>query len=69
MNEYLDYMKDQDLDFSDYAINNVDDYIAKGQALAQEWGNGNWTPEDLIKAQEFGVLPEFSEGYFSTEED
>jgi hypothetical protein len=69
LKEYLDSMKESDLDFSDYAINNRDEYIQKGQALQQEWANGNWSPEDLIKAQEFGIGSSWSKDFFSTEKD
>lgn len=69
LKEYLDSMKESDLDFSDYAINNRDEYIQKGQALQQEWANGNWNPEDLIKAQEFGIGSNWSKDFFSTEKD
>ena len=69
MNEYIADMKNSDLDFSDYAINNLDEYIKRGDALAKEWENGNWTPDDLIKAQEYGIGSNWSKDFFSTEKD
>lgn len=69
LNEYLESMADSDLDFSEYAINNLQDYLNRGRELATEWGNGNWNPEDLIKAQEYGIGSNFSKEFFSTEKD
>ena len=70
MNEYLDWLKDKNLDYSKYdQFGDYDTYSAKGRALAQKWNDGVWDAEDLIEGQAFGISNDFSEGFFTTEED
>ncbi len=70
MNEYLDWLKDKNLDYSKYdQFGDYDTYSAKGRALAQKWNDGVWDADDLIEGQAFGISNDFSEGFFTTEED
>lgn len=70
MNEYLDWLKDKNLDYSKYdQFGDYDTYSAKGRALAQKWNDGVWDADDLIAGQAFGISNDFSEGFFTTEED
>lgn len=70
MNEYLDWLKDKNLDYSKYEqFGDYDTYSAKGRALAQKWNDGVWDADDLIEGQAFGISNDFSEGFFTTEED
>ena len=69
MNEYLDWLKDQDLDYSNYdQFKDYDTYSAKGRALAQKWNDGVWNADDLIEGQAFGISKDFSEGFFTQDE-
>lgn len=69
MNEYLDWLKDQDLDYSNYdQFKDYDTYSAKGRALAQKWNDGVWDADDLIEGQAFGISKDFSEGFFTQDE-
>ena len=69
MNEYLDWLKDQDLDYSNYdQFKDYDTYSAKGKALAQKWNDGVWNADDLIEGQAFGISKDFSEGFFTQDE-
>lgn len=69
MNEYLDWLKDQDLDYSKYnQFKDYDTYSAKGRELAQKWNDGVWNADDLIQGQAFGISNDFSEGFFTTNE-
>ena len=69
MNEYLDWLKDQDLDYSNYnQFKDYDTYSAKGRALAQKWNDGVWDADDLIEGQAFGISNDFSEGFFTQDE-
>lgn len=70
MNEYLDWLKDKNFDYSKYdQFNDYDTYAAKGRELAQKWNDGVWDADDLIAGQAFGISNDFSEGFFTTEED
>jgi hypothetical protein len=70
MNEYLDWLKDKNLDYSKYdQFGDYDTYSAKGRELAQKWNDGVWDADDLIAGQAFGISNDFSEGFFTTEED
>ena len=70
MNEYLDWLKDKNLDYSKYEqFGDYDNYATKGRELAQKWNDGVWNTDDLIAGQAFGISNDFSEGFFSTEED
>ena len=70
MNEYLDWLKDKNLDYSNYdQFGDYDTYSAKGRALAQKWNDGIWDADDLIEGQAFGISNDFSNGFFTTEED
>lgn len=70
MNEYLDWLKDKNLDYSKYdQFSDYDTYAAKGRELAQKWNDGVWDSDDLIAGQAFGISNDFSEGFFTTEED
>ena len=69
MNEYLDWLKDQDLDYSNYdQFKDYDTYSARGRALAQKWNDGVWNADDLIEGQAFGISNDFSEGFFTQDE-
>ena len=69
MNEYLDWLKDQDLDYSNYdQFKDYDTYSAKGRALAQKWNDGIWNADDLIAGQAFGISNDFSNGFFTQDE-
>lgn len=69
MNEYLDWLKGQDLDYSNYdQFKDYDTYSAKGRALAQKWNDGVWNADDLIEGQAFGISKDFSEGFFTQDE-
>lgn len=69
MNDYLDWLKDQDLDYSNYdQFKDYDTYAAKGKALAAKWGDGKWDSDDLIEGQAFGISNDFSEGFFTQDE-
>lgn len=69
MNEYLNWLKDQDLDYSNYdQFKDYDTYSAKGKALAQKWNDGVWNADDLIEGQAFGISKDFSEGFFTQDE-
>jgi hypothetical protein len=70
MDEYLNWLQGKDLDYSNYdQFKDYDTYAAKGKALAQKWGDGNWEADDLIEGQAFGISNDFSNGFFSTEEN
>jgi hypothetical protein len=70
MNEYLDWLKDKNLDYSKYEqFGDYDNYAIKGRELAQKWNDGVWDSDDLIAGQAFGISNDFSEGFFTTEED
>lgn len=70
MNEYLDWLKDQDLDYSNYdQFKDYDTYSAKGRALAQKWNDGVWNADDLIEGQAFGISNDFSNGFFTQDAD
>ena len=69
MNEYLDWLKDQDLDYSNYdQFKDYDTYSAKGRELAQKWNDGIWDSDDLIAGQAFGISNDFSNGFFTQDE-
>ena len=69
MNEYLDWLKDQDLDYSNYdQFKDYDTYSAKGRELAQKWNDGVWDTDDLIAGQAFGISNDFSNGFFTQDE-
>lgn len=69
MNEYLDWLKDKNLDYSKYdQFNDYDTYSAKGRELAQKWNDGVWDADDLIAGQAFGISNDFSEGFFTQDE-
>lgn len=69
MNEYLDWLKDQDLDYSNYdQFKDYDTYSARGKALAQKWNDGVWNADDLIEGQAFGISNDFSNGFFTQDE-
>lgn len=69
MNEYLDWLKDQDLDYSNYdQFKDYDTYSARGRALAQKWNDGVWNSDDLIEGQAFGISNDFSNGFFTQDE-
>lgn len=69
MNEYLDWLKDQDLDYSNYdQFKDYDTYSARGRALAQKWNDGVWNSDDLIEGQAFGISNDFAEGFFTQDE-
>ena len=70
INEYLDWLKDKDLDYSKYEqFGDYDTYATKGRELAQKWNDGVWDADDLIAGQAFGISNDFSNGFFSTEEN
>jgi hypothetical protein len=70
MTEYLDWLKDKDLDYSNYEnFKDYDTYAAKGNALAQKWNDDKWDADDLIEGQAFGISNDFSKGFFTTDED
>ena len=69
INEYLDWLKDQDLDYSNYdQFKDYDTYSAKGRELAQKWNDGIWNSDDLITGQAFGISNDFSNGFFTQDE-
>lgn len=70
MNEYLDWLKDKDLDYSNYdQFKDYDTYANQGRALAQKWNDNNWDADDLIAGQAFGISNDFSNGFFTQDED
>jgi hypothetical protein len=70
MDEYLNWLKDKNLDYSKYEqFGDYDTYAAKGRELAQKWNDDNWDSDDLIQGQAFGISSDFSNGFFSTEEN
>jgi len=67
MKEYLDYLKGQDLDYSDLqAFKTKDAYLAKGEELRKKWADNNWTNEDATLAQNFGIDNNWFDTYFTT---
>ena len=66
MNEYLNWLGDKNLDYSNYdQFPDYETYSAKGRELATKWGDGKWDSDDLIAGQAFGVGGNWANGFFT----
>ena len=66
LGKYLEWVKDQDLDFSDNInFKDYDSFAQAGNELGAKWGDGNWEPDDQIQANRFGIGSDWLNSYFT----
>lgn len=64
LGEYINWLNDKDLDYSDNAITK-EDLLNRLNTLKNNWGNNQWDQDDLASAAQAGIDQSWLTGFFT----